>query len=152
MFHHNELFDAITHYGAELGYNFPGDKIISAKLASKAEYDFHTQKHFKTPLSKEYNINEIKNSVVVTFFDDKTFEHKYYNLPARFISESLIEYCLRTKIPLPKNSKKKLDLTEFNVCLDIIMGERSGGLKLSAKRDDGKKSEPEQPDTVPEFE
>jgi len=141
MFHHSELYDAITHYGDQLGYRFPGVKIIAAKLASKAEYDFHTQKHFKTPLSQEYNINEMKNSVVVTFFDEATFEHKYYNLPARFISESLIEYCLANKIPLPKNSKKKLDLTEFNVCLDIIMDDQAEppGFELAAKRD----SEPE---------
>lgn len=124
MFFHTELFDALTAYGTELGYNFPGVKIIAAKLASQAEYDFHTQKTFKTPLSQEYNINDMKNSVVVTFFDEKTFEHKYYNLPSRFISEALIEYCLTEKIPLPRDSKKKLDLTEFNVCLDIVMDDK----------------------------
>ena len=122
MFFHTELFDALTAYGKELGYNFPGVKIIAAKLASQAEYDFHTQKTFKTPLSQEYNINDMKNSVVVTFFDEKTFEHKYYNLPSRFISEALIEYCLAEKIPLPRDSKKKQvsNVVASNISIDLF--------------------------------
>jgi len=121
VFFHNELANALRTHGEEYGVDFPKGKVIKASLAHKTDHELHTQNLSRAPLLKEYNVKSLDNSVVVTFFDDDSFEHKYFNLTSDFISAALIQYCIENKIPLPKAGKKKLDLTEFNVCMDIIL-------------------------------
>lgn len=126
MFFHKELFEALNLYGSEKGYEFIGNKIINAEWTKNLEHDPHKHIEFRTEISEKYNIDEMQNSVIVTFFDDMTFEHKYYNLPAHFITEALIQYSIKNNIPLPQKSRKTLDVTEFNVCLDIIIDDKEG--------------------------
>lgn len=127
VFFHSELSDALKRYGEKYNVNFPEGKILKAKLASGAEYELHTQKSQPQELSQQYNVKDIKSSIIVTFFNEATFEHKYFNLTSEFVAAALIQYCLDSKIPLPRNGKKKLDLTEFNACLDIIIEDEEGG-------------------------
>jgi hypothetical protein len=40
---------------------------------------------------------------------------------ADFVSAAMIEYCIANKVMLPKSGAKTIDITEFNICLDITM-------------------------------
>lgn len=119
VFSHTESTHAILEYGQKFSMSFPKGRIIRAKFAGTAEYEFHTMKEFKSPVHRTYNVQEKHSAVIITFFDEETFEHKYYNLTADFVSAALIEFCIRNKIMLPRNAAKELDITEFNICLDI---------------------------------
>lgn len=119
VFSHAESTKALEDFGKKYNIQFPTGKIIRAKFAGTAEYEFHSMKQLKTSIHKDYNVEGKASSVIITYFDDKTFEHKFFNLTADFISGALIEYCIANKIMLPKTSKKSLDITEFNICLDI---------------------------------
>jgi len=127
VFYHSEVTEALTNYGKDHGMDFPKGKVISAKLMNETEHDFHTQKFKKLEptegfdLSDEYNIRKMSVSILVVFFDEETFDHKYFSLSSEFISSALIRYCINNAIPIPRRGKKKLDLTEFNVCLDIVI-------------------------------
>jgi hypothetical protein len=63
----------------------------------------------------------VPRALTLTFFDEKTLEQKFYNLTSDFVSSALVEYCLTNKIMMPKSAEKRLDVTEFNICLDINM-------------------------------
>lgn len=134
IFSHSETTSAIRNYGAAHGMRFPEGRIIRARYAGSAEYEFHSLKQFKAPIQGDYNVKETPKAITLTFFDEKTFEQKYINLTADFISASLIEYCITHKIMMPKIAEKTLDLTEFNVCLDInlenLTDSASGPLRL----------------------
>lgn len=119
VFSHAESTKALQDFGEKYKVQFPQGRVIRAKFASIAEYEFHSMKQFQTSLHKDYNVEGQPLSVIVTFFDEKTLEHKFFNLTADFITEALIEYCINNKIMLPKTAKKKLDISEFNICLDI---------------------------------
>lgn len=134
IFSHSETTSAIRAYGAKMGMKFPDGRVIRARYAGNAEYEFHSMKQFKSPIQGDYNVKETPKAVTLTFFDEKTFEQKFINLTADFISSALIEYCILHKIMMPKNAEKSLDLTEFNVCLDINLENQtdssSGPLRL----------------------
>jgi hypothetical protein len=119
VFSHAESTKALKVFGEKYDMTFPEGKIIRAKFAGNAEYEFHSMKQFKSSIHRDYNVEGKPSSVIVTYFDDKTFEHKFFNLTADFISGALIEYSIANKIMLPKAAKKALDVTEFNICLDI---------------------------------
>ena len=101
--------------------NFSSGILIRASFAGTSEYEFHSMKQHESSVQKQYNIEQKPRSVIVTFFDSKTMEHKYFNLTADFISSALIEYCIENKIVLPKSAKKSLDISEFNIVLDVAM-------------------------------
>ncbi len=119
VFTYQEATIAITEYGKKYNISFPKGRIIHAKFASVSEYELHNMKEFKSPIHRTYNVKEKRSAVIITFFDEDTLEHKYFNLTADFISAALIEYSLNNKIMLPKNASKEMDVTEFNICLDI---------------------------------
>jgi hypothetical protein len=119
LFSHSETTKAIKDYGAKFRMDFPEGKVIRVRFAGTYDHDFHTAKQFKTPLHGTYHVEENVKAVTITFFNEKTFEQKFFNLTADFVSGALIEYCISNQIMLPKQAKKNLDLTEFNVCLDI---------------------------------
>lgn len=119
VFTHTESTQAIVEYGKKFNITFPKGRVIRAKFAGTAEFEFHTMKDFKSPVHRTYNVQEKHSAVIVTFFDEETFEHKYFNLTADFISAALIEFSIKNKIMLPRNAVKELDVTEFNICLDI---------------------------------
>lgn len=134
IFSHSETTSAIRSYGDAHGMKFPEGRIIRARYAGNAEYEFHSMKQFKAPIQGDYNVKETPKAITLTFFDEKTFEQKFINLTADFVSAALIEYCVTHKIMMPKAAEKKLDLTEFNACLDInlenITDSAGGPLKL----------------------
>ncbi|HPQ50749.1 MAG: hypothetical protein KDJ26_02310 [Alphaproteobacteria bacterium] len=119
IFSHSETTIAIRSYGATMGMKFPEGRIIRARYAGSAEYEFHSMKQFKAPIQGDYNVKETPKAITLTFFDERSFEQKFINLTADFISVALIEYSITNKIMMPKNAEKNLDLTEFNICLDI---------------------------------
>lgn len=119
VFSHAESTRALEVFGKKYDMSFPEGKIIRAKFAGNAEYEFHSMKQFKSTIHRDYNVEGRPSSVIVTYFDEKTLEHKFFNLTADFVSGALIEYCIANKIMLPKGAKKALDVTEFNICLDI---------------------------------
>lgn len=119
VFSHAESTKALLDFGKKYEVAFPEGKIIRAKFAGTAEYEFHSMKQFKSNLHRDYNVEGRPSSVIITFFDEKTLEHKFFNLTADFVSGALIEYCISNKIMLPKAAKKQLDVTEFNICLDV---------------------------------
>lgn len=119
VFSHAETTKAIKNFGQKFRMNFPEGKIIRVRFAGSFDHEFHTMKQFKTPLHGTYNIEENTRPVTITFFDEDTFEQKFFNLAADFISGALIEYCIQNRIMMPKHAKKSLALTDFNVCLDV---------------------------------
>ena len=121
IFSHAESTAALTSYGKKVDLKFPQGKIIRARFAGSAEYEFHSMKQVKFPIEGDYNVKDSARAVTLTFFDEKTLEQKYYNVTADFISSALIEYCIANKIMLPKAAEKRLEMTEFNICLDIGM-------------------------------
>ncbi len=133
VFAHQETTDAVIEYGKKFNISFPPGRIIRAKYANDSVQDLHTMQKFKSDVLKDYNVQEKKGSIIVTFFDETTFEHKFYNFTADMISGALIEFCIKNHIMLPKNAGKSLDVTEFNICLDIHYdhGVKSGTAPLS---------------------
>ncbi len=119
VFSHSESTEALVSYGKKFDMTFSSGNIIRASFAGTSEYEHHPMKQQLSNIQKQYNIEQKARSVIVTFFDGKTLEHKYFNLTADFISSALIEYCISNKIMLPKHAKKKLDISEFNIVLDI---------------------------------
>lgn len=121
VFSHSESTTAILAYGERYNMTFPNGRIIRAAYTGAAEYDAHSMRQFQSPLHSQYNVEKKPRAVIITFFDEKTLEHKFINLTADFISGALIDYCLNHKIIIPKTALKSLDVTEFNLCLDIHM-------------------------------
>ncbi len=119
VFSHNESTEALVSYGKKFDMNFSSGIIIRASFAGTSEYEHHSMKQHQSSVQKQYNIEQKPKSVIVTFFDAKTLEHKYFNLTADFISSALIEYCIENRIILPKQAKKSLDISEFNIVLDV---------------------------------
>ena len=119
IFNHNEAIEAIKAYGAKNSINFPNGKIIRAKFAGLAEYEITAFKQVKSEAQNDYNVKDDPRAVILTLFSEETLEQKYFNLTANFISIALIEYCMSHKIMLPKDAQKSLDMTDFNICLDI---------------------------------
>ncbi|PZP55440.1 MAG: hypothetical protein DI586_06850 [Micavibrio aeruginosavorus] len=138
VFSHSESTEALIAYGKKFDMLFSSGNIIRANFAGNSEYEFHSMKQHQSSVQKQYNIEQKPRSVIVTFFDAKTLEHKYFNLTADFISSALIEYCIAHKIILPKQAKKSLDISEFNIVLDVAIdtlrvsedGSTSTGLSL----------------------
>lgn len=119
VFTNSEATKALRTYGQKYSMEFPEGKVIRSRFAGNAEYEFHTMKQFKAPIHGDYNIEGNPRAVIVTFFDEKTFEQKYFNLTADFVSAALVEFCIENRIMMPKGAKKALDVNEFNMCLDI---------------------------------
>lgn len=119
VFSHIESTQALVAYGKKFSMAFASGNIIRANFAGTSEYEFHSMKQHQSTVQTQYNIEQKPKSVIVTFFDAKTLEHKYFNLTADFISSALIEYCIEHKIVLPKTARKSLDITEFNIVLDV---------------------------------
>ena len=119
VFSQAESTEALIAYGKKFGMNFSSGNIIRANFAGTSEYEFHSMKQHQSQVQEQYNIEQKPRSVIVTFFDATTLEHKYFNLTADFISSALIEYCIFHKIILPKQAKKSLDISEFNIVLDV---------------------------------
>ncbi len=121
IFSHSESTAAIKSYGNKNNVSFPEGKIIRARFTGTAEYEFHSMKGMKSSIQGEYNVKDSPRAITLTFFDEKTLEQKFYNMTADFVSSALIEYCVENKIMMPKKAEKTLDVTEFNICLDISM-------------------------------
>lgn len=119
IFTHDESTSALATYGNKVDIKFPEGKIIRARFAGSAEYEFHSMKQIKFASSPDYNVKDVARAVTLTFFNEKTLEQKYYNVTSEFVSAALIEYCIANKIMLPRNAEKRLEMTEFNICLDI---------------------------------
>jgi hypothetical protein len=119
LFTNAETMDAITSYAKKNNINFSDGRIIRAKFAGGIEYEIASLNQIKSEFQSDYNIKNDKRTVTLTVFRDDTLEQKYFNLTANFISSALIEYCMKNKIMLPRDSEKSLDLSDFNICLDI---------------------------------
>ncbi len=119
IFTHSETTAALKRHGAVNGVQFPNGRVIRARFVGGSEFEFHSMKEYKAPIQLDYNVKESERSVILTFFDETTLEQRYFNLTANFISSALIEYCIANQIMLPKQAEKTLDISEFNICLDI---------------------------------
>jgi len=119
LFSHKESLEAIKAYGKKNDVSFPKGKIIRARFAGTPEYELNNLKKHKSEVISDYNLKEDPRAVTLTIFCDDTLEQRYFNLTSNFISIALIEFCIANKIMLPKDAEKKLDLTDFNLCLDL---------------------------------
>ncbi|HAJ90758.1 MAG TPA: hypothetical protein DCM27_07090 [Rhodospirillaceae bacterium] len=119
IFNQSEAIEAIKAYGTKNGITFPDGKIVRAKFAGAAEYEINILKQIKSEITADHNVKEDSRAVILTIFSEETLEQKYFNLTSNFISAALIEYCIKHKIMLPKDAEKSLDITDFNICLDI---------------------------------
>lgn len=118
VFAHQESTDAIMEYAKKVNLSFPKGRIIRAKFADDNPH--HSDGRATRPdILKSYNVEHKHGSIIITFFDDSTFEHKFYNLSSDIVASALIEFCIQHKILLPKEAVKTVDVTEFNICLDI---------------------------------
>ncbi len=120
VFSHKETTEALLKYGQQENIPFPKGKMIRAKYAGGAEYELHSMKGKQTGVNKNFNVDGQDRAIIVTFFDEETFEHKFFNLTSDFVSAALIGFCIEHKIMLPRDARKSLDLTEFNVCMDVV--------------------------------
>lgn len=129
VFSNQELGDALRHYGRVYDVGFPDGKIIKSAFADEGSGSGHGK---FGDFTSQYNVEDRDKSLIVTFFNEKTFEHKMYSVTSDFISGALIQHCLDNSIPIPRRSRKKLDVTGFNICLDIIIeNEEAGSLELA---------------------
>ena len=119
IFTYPEAMSAINDYAQKNDISFPKGKIVRAQYAGNAEYEINPLKQLKSEVQADYNIKDNPRSAILTIFSSETLEQKYLNLTANFISIALIEYCIKHKIMLPKDSEKSLDFSDFSVCLDI---------------------------------
>lgn len=133
IFTHTEAMDAIKTYAAQNGINLPNGKIVRAQFAGSAEYEINNLKQMKSDMQGAYNVKENPRAIILTIFSEDTLEQKYFNLTADFISIALIEYCIKHKIMLPKDAEKSLDLTDFNICLDISRDSFTDGDKSDGR-------------------
>lgn len=128
VFSNQELDAALRHYGTIYDVRFPEGKIIKSTFA--VEGGGSGEGKFGDFTTK-YNVEDRDKNLIVTFFNEKTFEHKMFSVTSDFISGALIQSCLDNNIPIPRRSRKKLDVTGFNVCLDIIIeSEKASSLEL----------------------
>lgn len=119
IFTHGESGAAIRSHGEKEGLKFPEGKLIRARFAGSSEYEFHSMKTRRAPIQSTYNILDTSRAVTLTFFDEITLEQKYFNVTSNFLSIALIEYCIANKIMMPKAVQKALDITDFNMCIDL---------------------------------
>jgi hypothetical protein len=133
IFNHNEAIEAIKAYGVKNNVTFPNGKIIRAKFAGLAEFEINAFKQIKSEVQGSYNVKEDPRAVILTIFSEETLEQKYFNLTANFISIALIEYCFAHKIMLPKDAEKSLDMTDFNMCLDVSRDSFTGSDKSETR-------------------
>lgn len=117
VFSHQETSRALGGYGKKFNMAFPENgNLLKASYSPSPEFNIHTLKQ----MQEAHQAPDHKpRSIVLTFFDNKTMEHKYFTLPEDFILSALTDYCIEQKILLPKTAKKTLDVTEFNIVLDL---------------------------------
>lgn len=128
VFSHIETANAISSYGKKFNMLFPENgKLLKAGYSSAPEFDISAIKQMQ---ETHQPVEHKPRSVILTFFDHKTLEHKYFTLPDEFILSALREYCIEQKILLPKTAKKSLDITEFNIVMDLSSESEEAGLAL----------------------
>jgi hypothetical protein len=120
-FSHTETTKAIHQYSQNFDMVLPEGKILHARFATAGEEHKAGDEFDHSAIFQAYNVTASKNNLILTFYEEDTFEHRYCNLKADFVSAALVDYCLKHKIMMPKKGSKILDVTEFNICLDIVM-------------------------------
>lgn len=120
-FSHTEATRALNEYAQKKKVTLPQGKVLHARFASQGEETEDTMNFDHGNIFQTYNVEQSKNNVVITFYEEQTLEHKYCNVKADFVSAAMIEYCIANKVMLPKSGAKTIDITEFNICLDITM-------------------------------
>ena len=128
VFSHSETASALISYGKKFNMIFPENgKLLKVVYSTAPEFDISAIKQMQ---ESHQTADPKPRPIILTFFDHKTLEHKYFTLPDEFILSALKEYCMEQKILLPKTAKKSLDLTEFNVVLDLSSESEEKGLAL----------------------
>ncbi|MDP6573075.1 MAG: hypothetical protein QGI06_06140 [Rhodospirillales bacterium] len=101
VFTHAELRDAMRSFSGSQGKGLPAGE-ITALLPRRKDDDYLV----------EFSILDYSSDKNLTF-----------EAPEEDIASALIEHCIRTKTPLPKNAEKELRIIDNNVCLDISIGD-----------------------------
>ena len=83
VFSHAESTEALVAYGKKFNMVFPSGNIIKVNFAGTAEYEHHSMKQHVNPVQHQYNVEQKPRSIIVTFFDSQTLEHKYFNPNSR---------------------------------------------------------------------
>lgn len=117
IFSHAESTEALATYGRRFDMFFPQGRVILTTYAASAENE--APPHGRAPRPATHNVTGVRRMITVTYFDEVRFEHRHFNLTSDFIAEALIEYCIAARIMIPRHAEKELDVTEFNLCLDI---------------------------------
>lgn len=129
VFSNNELSAALAHYGKMYDIHFPDGKIIKVTLAQE---DSGGGERNWGDFSAQYNVEDGNANLIITFFNESNFEHKMFSVTSDFVSGALIQHCLDNNVPIPRRSRKKLDVTGFNACLDItIDGDEISKIQLA---------------------
>ena len=116
-FSHNEAKEALKQYSDRFSVTLPEGKMLHARFENKNAEESAPQ--FIEGVSSTPPAQKRNRTIVVTFFAKPSMEHRYYNLTEEFVTAALIQYCIVNKIMMPKDAKKTLDITDFNLCLDI---------------------------------
>lgn len=102
VFPNRELRQALLAYETDAGHAVPPGEIVAlAVLDSPAAV---------------VRITLLDAAQNITYSADFTTAH---------VAEALIRYCLDTRVPLPRDSRKSLRLMGDNLALDIVMRERN---------------------------
>lgn len=135
-FTHSEATEALNDYCKKNKIELPEGQILHARFASLEEEKSKSIALKHDDVFRTYNAKPSKNAVILTFYQDKKMSNTYFNIKADIVTTSLIEHCLSNNIMLPKSGAKILDITEFNLCLDINMKISTGDeVSLSLEED-----------------
>ncbi len=126
-FSYAETLSALRSYGERFQVKMPKGSLLHARFAAVDEEKEATGHQDHKALFKAYNVRQNRSNLVLTFYNDKDDSHTPYILTADFVTAALIQYCLGEDIMLPKSARKTLDITDFQLCLDMEMDIRTQG-------------------------
>ena len=119
VFNLPEVTEAVQLYSQHMQLKLPAGRITRVVQGSASDYEANAMKNQPMPLQGEYNVQNKRVAVILTFFDDKTYENKYINVTSDFLASALIAYCVESRVMLPKSGGKTLEIGELTVSIEI---------------------------------
>ena len=123
VFDYDEVTEALKGYAHDQGVEIPSGKVVKLTLSERDVQvaSLISEKH--SAFLENYNIGVENQSAIITFFDktDPEKQNQYFPTNTDFVTAALIDYCIKhPDIRIPKDGKKNVAKTEFNICLDIF--------------------------------
>ena len=78
VFSYAEVTDAIINYGKKYDIRFPVGQVTNVKFAKESDIALQSAKEVKSSLNRTYNVQQKRQSVILSLFDSKTLEQKNF--------------------------------------------------------------------------